>query len=109
MYLGNFKCGISLVASPIKQSSDAPQPILDEPQPMFDEPQPMYDWWQVFDMRRLLPFDDQNSKSFVVNGYDAREGAWPWIASLRYASGQQLCGGTLITTKWVSYVHWTTY
>ena len=100
MYLGNFKCGIS----PIKQSSDAPQPMLHEPQPMFDEPQPMYDWWQLFDMQRSLPLHDQNSKSFVVNGYDARAGAWPWIASLQF-QGKPFCGGTLITTKWVSYGH----
>ena len=86
MYLGNFKCGIS----PIKQSSDAPQP--------------MYDWWQLFDMQRSLPLHDQNSKSFVVNGYDARAGAWPWIASLQF-QGKPFCGGTLITTKWVSYGH----
>ena len=102
MCLGNFRCGIS----PVKQSSNAPQPTFP---PRFDEPRSLYDWWQVFDMRESLPLYDQNSKSFVVNGYDAREGAWPWIASLQSARGYHFCGGTLITTKWVSYEHLTRY
>jgi len=58
--------------------------------------------------------DRQNSKcgistvsqSRVVNGEEAKEGAWPWIASLqisRYGVNQHFCGGTILTPKWVEW------
>lgn len=40
----------------------------------------------------------------VVNGVDARRGAWPWIASLRKGSSH-FCGGTLIATNWVGVTY----
>lgn len=39
-------------------------------------------------------------QSRVVNGVTAKEGAWPWIASLQ-VRGRHFCGGTLITPNWV--------
>ena len=39
----------------------------------------------------------------VVNGFKAKEGAWPWIASLQRSYGGHFCGGTLIAPNWVSY------
>jgi len=39
-------------------------------------------------------------QSRVVNGVDAKPGAWPWIASLQYYNGH-FCGATLLNTKWV--------
>lgn len=36
----------------------------------------------------------------VVNGFHAKEGAWPWLASLQM-NGRHWCGGTLITPTWV--------
>ncbi|XP_066920740.1 chymotrypsinogen 2-like [Clytia hemisphaerica] len=40
-------------------------------------------------------------QSRIVNGEDAKPGAWPWIASLQTTSGWHFCGGTLITPNWV--------
>jgi len=40
------------------------------------------------------------SQTRVVNGFLAREGAWPWLASLQ-RNGGHFCGGTLITPTWV--------
>jgi len=37
----------------------------------------------------------------IVNGHAAKEGAWPWIASLQKSSGFHFCGGSLITPTWV--------
>lgn len=37
----------------------------------------------------------------VVNGVEARVGAWPWIVSLQTSRGSHFCGGTLITPNWV--------
>merc|ERR1711962_129168 len=36
----------------------------------------------------------------VVNGFDAKEGAWPWLGSLQN-DGNHWCGSTLITPTWV--------
>ena len=36
----------------------------------------------------------------VVNGFDAKEGAWPWLGSLQN-KGSHWCGATLITPTWV--------
>ena len=44
----------------------------------------------------------QVHQSRVVNGYKAKEGAWPWIASLQRSYGGHFCGGTLIAPNWVS-------
>ena len=46
----------------------------------------------------------------VVNGFDAKEGAWPWLGSLQN-DGNHWCGATLITPTWVSkethfYIRW---
>jgi len=40
-------------------------------------------------------------QSRIVNGYDAKPGAWPWIASLQTNSGFHFCGGSLITPTWI--------
>jgi len=40
-------------------------------------------------------------QSRIVNGVDAKPGAWPWIASLQTNGGWHFCGGTLITPNWV--------
>ena len=34
----------------------------------------------------------------IVNGWDADQGEWPWIAALMN-NGRQFCGGSLITRK----------
>jgi len=54
----------------------------------------------------------QVHQSRVVNGYKAKEGAWPWIASLQRSYGGHFCGGTLIAPNWiltashcVSFIH----
>lgn len=39
-------------------------------------------------------------QSRVVNGFTAKEGAWPWIASLQMR-GRHFCGGTLVKPNWV--------
>jgi len=39
-------------------------------------------------------------QSRVVNGFDAKEGAWPWLGSLQYRDGHW-CGSTLISPTWV--------
>jgi len=40
-------------------------------------------------------------QSRIVNGNDAKPGAWPWIASLQNSRGRHFCGGSLITPTWV--------
>ncbi|XP_066920865.1 chymotrypsinogen B-like [Clytia hemisphaerica] len=40
------------------------------------------------------------SQSRIVNGVEAKEGAWPWIASLQL-QGKHFCGATILTPKWV--------
>jgi len=37
----------------------------------------------------------------MVNGAKASPGAWPWMASIQFY-GENFCGGTLISPKWVS-------
>lgn len=42
----------------------------------------------------------------IVGGSEAREGTWPWMASLRVVMHLSmteivLCGGTLIANQWV--------
>jgi len=41
------------------------------------------------------------SQTRVVNGFNAKEGAWPWIASLQRGYNGHFCGGTLIAPNWV--------
>uniref|UniRef100_A0A7M5VHD3 Peptidase S1 domain-containing protein n=1 Tax=Clytia hemisphaerica TaxID=252671 RepID=A0A7M5VHD3_9CNID len=41
------------------------------------------------------------SQSRVVNGVEAKEGAWPWIASIQTARGFHTCGGTILNPNWV--------
>ncbi|TGZ69125.1 hypothetical protein CRM22_003918 [Opisthorchis felineus] len=48
--------------------------------------------------------DDDESEDWgrVVNGQPARKGAWPFIISLRMAAnGGHVCGGSLISPRWV--------
>lgn len=47
------------------------------------------------------------SQSRVVNGEEAKEGAWPWIASLQIRQNginSHFCGGTILTPTWVKTV-----
>ncbi|XP_071853893.1 sushi, von Willebrand factor type A, EGF and pentraxin domain-containing protein 1-like isoform X2 [Apostichopus japonicus] len=37
----------------------------------------------------------------IVNGNLSGAGAWPWLASIRSANGNHLCGGALIHPDWV--------
>ena len=37
----------------------------------------------------------------VVHGNDAKEGSYPWLASLNH-DGRSFCGGALIDRQWVS-------
>lgn len=39
----------------------------------------------------------------IINGQNAQPGEWPWIASLQ-ESNNTICGGTLVSPKWVSSV-----
>jgi len=41
------------------------------------------------------------SQSRVVNGVEAKPGAWPWIVSLQSSSGFHFCGATILTPNWV--------
>ncbi|XP_072017890.1 chymotrypsin-like protease CTRL-1 isoform X2 [Amphiura filiformis] len=36
----------------------------------------------------------------IVNGYQAAEGSWPWIGSLRLPDGTNWCGATLLNERW---------
>lgn len=41
------------------------------------------------------------AQSRIVNGVNAKPGAWPWIASLQKNNGHY-CGATLLSPRWVS-------
>ncbi|XP_066579295.1 tryptase-like [Amia ocellicauda] len=46
------------------------------------------------------------SRSFIVGGYDAKEGQWPWQAYLKISqkyghNKHTSCGGSLISQRWV--------
>uniref|UniRef100_A0A7N4V1T0 chymotrypsin n=1 Tax=Sarcophilus harrisii TaxID=9305 RepID=A0A7N4V1T0_SARHA len=43
---------------------------------------------------------DLNSMFMIVNGQNAVPGSWPWQVSLQ-RNGAHLCGGSLISNKWV--------
>ena len=51
---------------------------------------------------QLNALADQESKTYIVNGNNARQGAWPWIASLFYNGRNNVCGATLLSQTWVS-------
>eukprot|EP00795_Rhopilema_esculentum_P002578 gene2578-772_t len=40
-------------------------------------------------------------QSRIIAGYDAKPGAWPWMASLIMLSRSHICGGSLLNTRWV--------
>ena len=40
-------------------------------------------------------------QSKVVNGVEAKPGAWPWIVSLQTRNGFHYCGGTILSPTWV--------
>jgi len=73
MTCGLCKTGPTTTSPPIKTTQAPPQPqcgISDIPQ------------------------------SRIINGVDAKPGAWPWIASLQH-NNRHFCGGTLLTPTWV--------
>lgn len=37
----------------------------------------------------------------IVGGIDATDGAWPWQVDIQTSSDGHICGGSLITNKWV--------
>nr|XP_033799967.1 serine protease 27-like [Geotrypetes seraphini] len=37
----------------------------------------------------------------IVGGQDAKEGQWPWQASIQYFGSTHFCAGSLITPQWV--------
>jgi len=41
------------------------------------------------------------STSRVVGGAGASEHSWPWQVFLRLFGGRHICGGSLISNKWV--------
>jgi len=40
-------------------------------------------------------------QSRIISGYDAKPGAWPWMASLIMLSRSHICGGSLLNPRWV--------
>jgi len=40
-------------------------------------------------------------QSRIVNGDEAKEGAWPWIVSLQTSGGFHFCGGSILTPTWI--------
>eukprot|EP00795_Rhopilema_esculentum_P002580 gene2580-773_t len=40
-------------------------------------------------------------QSRIINGYDAKPGAWPWMASLWMYGQSHICGGSLLNARWV--------
>ncbi|XP_012587139.1 PREDICTED: serine protease 33, partial [Condylura cristata] len=41
-----------------------------------------------------------HASSRIVGGQDAREGEWPWQASIQHR-GEHVCGGSLVAPQWV--------
>uniref|UniRef100_A0A7M5X1N2 Peptidase S1 domain-containing protein n=4 Tax=Clytia hemisphaerica TaxID=252671 RepID=A0A7M5X1N2_9CNID len=43
------------------------------------------------------------AQSRIVNGVEAKAGAWPWIVSLQSSGGSRthFCGGTILTPNWI--------
>lgn len=37
----------------------------------------------------------------IVGGEDAKDGAWPWQVDVQTTSAHHICGGSIITKKWV--------
>eukprot|EP00795_Rhopilema_esculentum_P002581 gene2581-774_t len=40
-------------------------------------------------------------QSRIIAGYDAKPGAWPWMASLWLNGNSHICGGSLLNTRWI--------
>lgn len=40
-------------------------------------------------------------QSRIIAGYDAKPGAWPWMASLWMNGRSHICGGSLLNSKWI--------
>ena len=41
------------------------------------------------------------AQSRIVNGVEAKPGAWPWIVSLQTSRGFHFCGGSILSPNWV--------
>lgn len=41
------------------------------------------------------------AQSRVINGKDAKAGAWPWQIAMVTTKGQFFCGGSLVNAKWI--------
>lgn len=37
----------------------------------------------------------------IINGHDAKPGAWPWIASIQWNGFSHFCGATVLNRRWV--------
>uniref|UniRef100_A0A8C3TCL0 Peptidase S1 domain-containing protein n=1 Tax=Chelydra serpentina TaxID=8475 RepID=A0A8C3TCL0_CHESE len=47
-----------------------------------------------------LPWGGERETGRILNGQDAKDGAWPWQVSVRMY-GSHICGGSLISESWV--------